>query len=68
MFSEKAEPDSNNNSSDMNKMLLDLFVNKSFLVNALTHLNISQSADGQETNSVVNNLSAKLYLIGKKNK
>lgn len=66
MFSEKAEPDSNNNSSDINKMLLDLFVNKNFLVNALAHLNISQSADGQETNSAVNNLSAKLYLIGKK--
>ena len=66
MFSEKAEPDANNNSSHMNSLLLDLFVNKNFLVNVLNHLSISLSSDGQVTNSALNNLSAKLYLIGKK--
>jgi hypothetical protein len=66
MFSEKAEPDANNNSSHMNSLLLDLFVNKNFLVNVLNHLSISLSSDGQVTNSALNNLSAKLYLIGNK--
>lgn len=60
LFTELAKKNQNG-SNGLSEILLDFFMNKNFLLNAMTNLTL----DPNNNTVVSNNLVAKLYLIGK---